>query len=132
MSMVEFTGQTYGEGSRQRASQRMMRPGPSPTDVAAQRAAGSRRVTVPRRTTPPPPPQTDELGPFDRPTEFPDEPVTAGAPVGPGPNTPMVPIGIQPGSKEDLTLRLRAIASKYPNPALLQMLKVMERRNGMA
>jgi hypothetical protein len=30
MSMAEFTGQTYGEASRQQASQRAVRPGPPP------------------------------------------------------------------------------------------------------
>lgn len=131
MSMTEFTGQTYGEGARQRASQRMMRPGPSPTDVAAARAAGSRRTTVPRRSSAPPP-QMEELPPLMRPTDAPDEPITAGIPMGEGPNAPTVPMGVQPGSSQDLALRVRAIASKYPNPALLQMVQMLERRNGLA
>lgn len=102
MSMVEFTGQTYGEATRQRESQRAMRPGPSPTGQM-------------------------ELGPFDRPTEFPDEPVTAGAPVGPGPNVPTVPVAIEPGSREDLRLKMRAMVSKYPNSALIALLEQLER-----
>lgn len=102
MSMVEFTGQTYGEATRQRASQRMVPTGPSPTGEV-------------------------ELGPFDRPTETPDEPVTAGLPIGPGPGPEAIPAaGIQPGSKQDLMLQVRAIASRYPNPALLALLTELE------
>jgi len=100
MSMVEFTGQTYGEGARQQASQRMVPPGPPPTDA---------------------------MGPFDGPTERPDEPVTAGLPMGPGPGPEaLTGVGIQSGSKLDLALQVRAIASRYPNPALLALLQELE------
>ena len=104
MSMVEFTGQTYGEATRQRESQRAMRPGPSPTGEV-------------------------ELGPLNRPTEAPEEPITAGVAMGPGPGPEAVPaIGIQPGSRLDLALQIRAIASRYPNPALLALLQELEGR----
>jgi hypothetical protein len=62
MSMTEFTGQTYGEGARQRASQRMVPTGPSPTAGMPPGGGGGGEISLP---------------PFDRPTEFPDEPVTA-------------------------------------------------------
>jgi len=104
MTMAEFTGQTYGEASRQRASQRVVRPGPPPTE------GGQPEITLP---------------PFDRPTEMPDQPITAGMGQPPA-------IGIQPGSDQDLMLRVRAIASRFPNPALLQLVQEMERRSGMA
>lgn len=108
MSMVEFTGQTYGEATRQRQSQRMVPAGPSPTGEV-------------------------ELGAFNRPTEAPEEPVTSGVPMGAGPGPEAIPaIGIQPGSREDIVIRLRAIASKYPNPALLQLLAVLGGRDGVA
>lgn len=108
MSMVEFTGQTYGEATRQRQSQRAMRPGPSPTDEV-------------------------DLGPLTRPTEAPDEPITAGLPVGPGPGPEAVPaVAAAPGSTQDLVLRVRAIASRFPNPALLQLVQDLEQRNGLA
>lgn len=107
MSMVEFTGQTYGEATRQREAQRAMRPGPSPTGEV-------------------------ELGAFTRPTEAPDEPITAGLPMGAGPGPEAIPsIGVQPGSRDDIVVRLRAIASKYPNPALLQLLAVLGGRDGL-
>jgi len=102
---ARFTGQTYGEGARQQASQRVVPVGAPPGPGAAP------DVQMPA---------------FDRPTEFPDEPVTAGA------MAPSVNIGIEPGSTQDLVLRVRAIASRYPNPALLRMLQILEQRNGMA
>ena len=102
MSMVEFTGQTYGEATRQRETQRAMRPGASPTGEI-------------------------DLGSLTRPTEAPDEPITAGLPVGAGPGPEAIPaVGIQPGSKQDLMLQVRAIASRYPNPALLALLTELE------
>ncbi len=102
MSMVEFTGQTYGEATRQRQSQRMVPAGPSPTGEV-------------------------ELGAFNRPTEAPEEPVTAGVPMGAGPGPSAIPaIGILPGSKQDLILRVRAMVSKYPNSALIAMLEHLE------
>ena len=108
MSMVEFTGQTYGEATRQRQSQRMVPTGPSPTGGV-------------------------DLGSLTRPTEAPEEPVTAGVPMGAGPGPEAIPsVGVTPGSTQDLVLRVRAIASRFPNPALLQLVQDLERRNGMA
>lgn len=102
MSMVEFTGQTYGEATRQRQSQRMVPAGPSPTGEV-------------------------DLGPLTRPTEAPEEPVTAGVPMGAGPGPEAIPaIGIQPGSREDLALRVRAVASKFPNPVLFALIQDLE------
>lgn len=102
MSMVEFTGQTYGEATRQRQAQRMVPTGPSPTGEV-------------------------ELGPLTRPTEAPDEPITAGVPMGAGPGPEAIPaIGIQPGSREDLALRVRAVASKFPNPVLFALIQDLE------
>jgi hypothetical protein len=106
MSMAEFTGQTYGQASQQRESQQAVRPGPPPTEGGMGGATGAG---------------------FMRPTERPDEPITAGMPAVPGGISPMAdPIGIQPGSREDLALRIRSIAAQYPNPALLALLQTLE------
>jgi hypothetical protein len=106
MSMAEFTGQTYGQAGQQQASQRAVRPGPPPTE-------GGMGGPGPL--------------PLTRPTERPSEPVTAGAPVGAGGGMEAIePIGVQPGSPEDTLLRLRAIVSRYPSAALLQLLYDME------
>lgn len=106
MSMAEFTGQTYGEASRQQASQRAVRPGPTPPPGAGV-DAGALSLT--------------------RPSERPNEPVTAGIAMGEGAGPEALePIGMQPGSRQDTLMRLRAIVSRYPSPALLQLLYDME------
>jgi hypothetical protein len=107
MSMAEFTGQTYGEAGQQRASQQAVRPGPPPTE-------GGMGGPGPL--------------PLTRPTERPNEPVTAGAALGEGVGPEAMEAGgIAPGSREDSLLRLRAIVSRYPSPALLQLLYDFER-----
>jgi hypothetical protein len=101
---AEFTGQQYGEATAQRRAQQQVPTGPPPTDGPS-------------------------LMPLGAPSARPDEPVTAGSPVGPGAGPEaMNPIGIAPGSRDDLVLRLRAIASRFPNPNLLALLADMERR----
>jgi len=105
MTMAEFTGQTYGEGARQQASQQVVPVGAPPTEPG-----GGVNIT--------------SLG---APTERPNEPITAGLPMGAGPGPEaMAPIGIQPGSKEDLVLKMRAMVSKYPNSALITLLEHLE------
>jgi hypothetical protein len=59
--------QTWGKASEQLASQRMVPMGAPPTEVQA-------RTQQPKR----------EIKPLGRPTERPNEPITAGAPFGPG------------------------------------------------
>ena len=99
---ARFTGQTYGEGARQQASQRMVPTGQSPTSGV-------------------------ELGALNRPTESPNEPITAGIAMGAGPGPGAVPaIGVQPGGRDDLIMKMRAMVSKYPNSALIALLEHME------
>lgn len=104
-------GQTYGKATQQMEAQRAVPMGSSPTDVQAQ-----------------PRPVPGTLGQLTRPTERPGEPITAGAPFGPGPNNnailPMTPP--EKGSKEDLIERVRAIYSMYPNPNLMSLLVTLE------
>ena len=102
MAEARFTGQTYGQAAQQQASQRVVPTGPPPTEGGM-------------------PPML----PFDRPTEFPNEPVTAGAQGGPGSNI-MPMVGVAPGSKEDLVFKMRAMVSKYPNSALITLLEHLE------
>lgn len=104
---ARFTGQTYGEGARQQASQRVVPVGPPPTEPG-----GGMQMT-----------------PLGAPTERPNEPITAGLPMGAGPGPEALsPIAIAPGSREDLILQLRAAASRYPNPALIRFIAEMERQ----
>ena len=106
MSMAEFTGQTYGQATEQRQSQRAVRPGPPPVGMA------------------PEPP----MGGFLDPSDDLSAPITAGLPTGDGPGLEALqPIGVEPGSTEDLILTVRAIASRFPNPAITSLLQELER-----
>lgn len=62
-------GQTYGKAGEQMASQRMQPMGAPPTEVQATRQAARKPQPLPA---------------FSRPTERKNEPITAGAPFGPG------------------------------------------------
>lgn len=99
MAEAQFTGQTYGQRAMQERAQDVVPTGPPPTDVV----------------------------PLGAPSQRPTEPITAGLPMGAGPGPEAIqPVGIQPGSREDLLLQVRAIASRYPNPALLALLTELE------
>lgn len=101
---AQFTGQQYGQASAQRRAQQQVPTGRPPTDQI-------------------------NVTPLSAPSQRPDEPVTAGSPIGPGAGPEaLAPIAISPGSRDDLLLRLRAIASRYPNPVLLNLMHEMERR----
>jgi hypothetical protein len=96
------TGQTYGEATKQMASQSVMPIASAPTDA-------------------PPQIQPGQLGVFDRPTERPTEPVTSGASFGPG-NTPRTQFTV-PRNNDDVLNELRALYSAYPSDELADMLE---------
>lgn len=100
-------GQTYGEAGKQIAAQKAVPMGSAPTDVQA------------AQVTPMPGQIADLTGATERPTE----PITAGMDFGPGPSSAVFGPAIrpEPGSNRDLAEQVRAIASLYPNPALLQL-----------
>lgn len=108
-------GQTYGEAGKQ---------------IAAQKAVP---MGNPTPTTPPQPRPTvtpGSMGPLDRATERPMEPVTTGNPLGPGAGPEVLPqplpADLQPGSRQDLINQVRYVYSKYPNTALLQLILDLE------
>jgi hypothetical protein len=108
MAVTTAPGQTYGEAGAQRAAQQAV---PMGTPQAPVVAPGS-------------------LGPLDRPTERPLEPITAGNPLGAGPGaealvTPL-PDTLMAGGKQDLINQVRYVYSKYPNTAVLQLLLELE------
>lgn len=108
MAVTAAPGQTYGEAGAQRAAQQAVPMGAPQAPVVA---PGS-------------------LGPLDRPTERPLEPVTAGNPMGAGPGAealvPPMPEVLQPGSRQDLINQVRYIYSKNPNTAVFQLLLELE------
>lgn len=111
LAVTAAPGQTYGEAGAQRAAQQAVPMGTPQAPQAPSVTPGS-------------------LGPLDRPTERPLEPVTAGNPLGAGPGaealvTPL-PDTLMPGGKQDLINQVRYVYSKYPNTALLQLLFELE------
>lgn len=111
-------GQTYGEGAAQMRSQQAVPMAAAPTDAPPQ--VGPSSVG----------PMPGGLGPLDRPSERPDEPITSGIPYGAGPGPealePPMPASIQPGSRDMLIDQVRYVYSKYPNPAVFQLLLELE------
>ena len=94
-------GQTYGEAGKQMAAQKTVPMGTSPADQ-------------------PPAVQPGQLGALGRPTERPSEPVTAGAPFGPGRNAPS---GLAvPRNYDPVLMELRALYQAYPSDELADML----------
>lgn len=111
------TGQTYGEAGKQLASQRVVPMAAPPTDNVPTTQA--QPVAVP-----------GSMGPLDRPSERPNEPVTAGNPFGAGPGpealVPPMPGSMNGTQKEILISQLRQAYTKYPNTAILQLLLELE------
>jgi len=111
---VEFTGQTYGEGAAQQRAQDVVPAGSAAQDVAAQEIAA--------RGAPRPRPGAQ---PFGRASERPDEPITAGADFGPGPNA--ISAGIRPKmiAKDSIELQLEALYRYYPTEGVRVLLDRM-------
>lgn len=98
--------QAYGQRTALEQAQRavpLQRPG-APAVPPAQAAAEA--------FNPP------NLGAFDRPTERPDEPLTAGLPIGAGPGPEALGL---PGQDPDI--ELRAIYMRFPNEDLRELLE---------
>ena len=105
MAPSAVPGQTYGEAGAQMAAQRAV-----PMGAPAAPAAPSAPTSTP-----------GQYGPLDRPTERPNEPVTAGAPFGPGRNsTQSAYIGRRNG--DPILDELRALYASYPSDELANML----------
>ena len=105
------SNQQYGMRLAQQKSQQAVPMGQSP-------------VSAPQQTTPTVRPGS--LTPLTAPTARPNEPITAGADFGPGPNSAVVGMIPQIGSKNDLAMRVRAIASQFPSAALLGLVAELE------
>ena len=102
-------GQTYGEAGKQMAAQRAVPMAAPPTDVAPTATPQQPRVAP------------GSMGPLSRPTERPNEPVTAGAPFGPG-RTQQLGGYIGPRNSDPILDELRALYATYPSEELADML----------
>lgn len=105
MAPSAVPGQTYGEAGAQMAAQRAV-----PMGAPAAPAAPKAPTVAP-----------GQYGPLDRPTERPNEPVTAGAPFGPG-RMSQGNAYIGPRNSDPILDELRALYSSYPSEELADML----------
>jgi hypothetical protein len=108
---VRFTGQTYGQATEQAQSQQAVPPGTSPATVQGQQMAAEQQMSRPV-------PGERSL---TRGTDRPDEPVTAGSPVGPGPNR----VSFQPRRLmpvDDVEENLAVLYQMYPNDGIKLLL----------
>jgi len=106
---AEFTGQTYGEATKQAQAQQAVPTGAPPTEVQAQKMSGP-------------------ITGLTAPTERPDEPITAGSPFGPGPNR----VSFQPRKLvgvDEVEEQLAVLNELYPNEGVALLLaRLRERR----
>jgi hypothetical protein len=109
MAAKAAPGQTYGEAGKQVAAQRAVPMAAPPTDVAPAPQPQQPRVAP------------GSIGPLSRPTERPTEPLTAGAPFGPGRNQQLGGY-IGPRNSDPILDELRALYATYPSEELADML----------
>lgn len=100
--------QQYGQAGAQIASQQAVPMGTGPISAGA---AAPPPGAAPRG------PQPGELPPLDRPTERPDEPLTAGAPFGPGAGPPV---------DDTVPGQLRALYMLDPNEEIRQLIELYD------
>ena len=103
------TGQAYGQASAQLAAQKAVPMGAAPTDAPP---------APPTQQGPPIAPGS--LGPLTRPTDRPNEPLTAGASFGPGP-TPGTQF-VVPKAADPVLTELRGLYQAYPSKELADLL----------
>lgn len=99
-----FKGQPYGAAK----AQAQVQASGAPPGVASPPVAA------------PPGPVPGSFGAFNRPTERPGEPVTAGVDVGPGPGSEV--LGMQ-GPTDPVSLQLRALYRMFPIPEIAELLE---------
>lgn len=106
-AMMAARGQTYGKRKQQMEAQRAVPMSRQPTEMAP---------PTPERIRP------GSLGAFNRPTERPFEPITAGAPIGAGPNPSAAGIPVMMNPNRSAVEELRAIYELYPTEDLADLL----------
>lgn len=99
----------YGVAAEQMRAQEAVPMGAAPSDVQA--------AQTPRPSVAP-----GSLGDFSRPTERPQEPITAGVNFGDGPNAMQAGVAMPVRTEDPILDRLRTIYAQYPNEDLADLL----------
>lgn len=108
-----FKGQPYGAATQQAQAQVAAPAQSPPVPAAGPPTAGPEAGGQPQGGPPP-----GSFGDFTRPTERPNEPVTHGAPMGPGAGPEILP------SPVNTTLdQLRSVYKQFPSQALEQIIE---------
>ena len=114
--------QVYGQGV---AQQQALKAVPLPASGTTPPGAAAPPPAPPAPGAPPAGPAPvlpGGLGPIDRPSERPNEPLTAGLSSGPGPGPEALGQSTNPTAN-----MLRGIYSKYPSPGLLALIQEAEK-----
>lgn len=101
-------GQTYGEAGKQIAAQKVVPMGASPSDV--------QKPVV----------QPGSLGGFNRPTERPNEPVTAGVNAGAGPSYAEAGLPQTSDSLDAVVQELNLLYRQFPNDDLANLISSIQ------
>jgi hypothetical protein len=110
------SGLPYGERQALEAAQRTV-PLPDAPSVAPASAPVSPR---------PQGPMPGSFGAFDRMTELPDEPFTAGMNVGPGAGREALVRGVQYTQDDELVAQLRGLYAAFPTTDVARLLQAAE------
>ena len=104
-AMMAARGQTYGKRKEQMDAQRAVPMGRSPVEAP--------QVVRPRPAAP---------GSLTGPTARPNEPITAGAPFGPGPGPMGAGIPMMTPGQNNVIEELKSIYQRFPNDDLAHLL----------
>lgn len=107
------SGQAYGERQAQVAAQEAI---PLPAAPPVPVAAPSPQAPMP-----------GSLGMFNRATERPDEPLTAGMDIGPGPGREVLPMSPVLSPDDQLLAQLRGLYAAFPSEDLAGLIDYAER-----
>jgi len=90
---------------------------------------GDRQAAEAAQRMMPLPDNRPDVVPLDAPSRRPDEPVTAGLPVGPGPGPEMLqPMrgGFSTDPDADMAAQIRALYQAFPNSDLLRLVEALD------
>src|SRR5690348_16853868 len=69
---------------------------------------------------------TPQAIPLTAPTQLPNEPVTAGAPIGAGPGPEVLPQSVAPPNQDPVRQQIAALYRVSPNPDLQRLMELLD------